>query len=341
MDATMSDNVYRSGQGAQRSPRFTVKETADYASLSADTAPILRLGHRVSALFEATSPFACAAARRLARHPYDDFVDRLQLTRFPSWLLSKLRGLWLLPRWVSFPLNTHTLSGRTHRHALSRLQVRHRHLVQGDARGQPLHRRSAGAGQFSVARDSSPSPESPWAGISWETGRRRWLDSPDGPDRGSIIIVVATDAPRAAPPTQADRPPRLSGRGTHGRDREQRFRRHLRRLLYGQRGIGGRPPDRGGHAAKQLTDQRALRGDGGGDGRSDHQRDGRCRNDGGPGRKSIRGAAARPATRDPRSLQPAAAIVVSTLSASLSDEHPEHPGILLVGIGHRALILRV
>ena len=61
--------------------------------------PFLRLGHRVSAVFEATCPFACAAARRLARHPIDDFVERLQLTRFPSWLLSKLRGVWLLPRW--------------------------------------------------------------------------------------------------------------------------------------------------------------------------------------------------------------------------------------------------
>ena len=28
----------------------------------------------------------------------DGFVDRLQPIRFPSWLLSKLRGLWLLPR---------------------------------------------------------------------------------------------------------------------------------------------------------------------------------------------------------------------------------------------------
>ena len=82
--------------------------------------PILGLGHRVSAVFEATCPFACAAARKLARHPIDDFVERLQLTRFPSWLLSKLRGLWLLPRWDSLTPTEHTCLIWTHGSAPAR-----------------------------------------------------------------------------------------------------------------------------------------------------------------------------------------------------------------------------
>ena len=45
--------------------------------------------------------------------PYDGFVDRLQTSQFPSWLLSKLRGVWLLPRWDSLPLNTPAFAGHT------------------------------------------------------------------------------------------------------------------------------------------------------------------------------------------------------------------------------------
>ena len=43
----------------------------------------------------------------------DGFVDRLQTIQFPSWLLSKLRGLWLLPRWDLLPLNTPAFAGHT------------------------------------------------------------------------------------------------------------------------------------------------------------------------------------------------------------------------------------
>jgi hypothetical protein len=48
--------------------------------------------------FGATRAFTSVAARRLAHHPEDGFVDGLQVIRFPSCLPSKLRGLWLLPR---------------------------------------------------------------------------------------------------------------------------------------------------------------------------------------------------------------------------------------------------
>lgn len=52
---------------------------------------------------EATSAFTLVAARSLACHPQSGVVDGLQLTRFPSWLPSKLRGLWFFPRWVYLP----------------------------------------------------------------------------------------------------------------------------------------------------------------------------------------------------------------------------------------------
>lgn len=38
-----------------------------------------------------------AQARFAHHHPMGGFVDGLQLTRLPSWLPSKLQGLWLLP----------------------------------------------------------------------------------------------------------------------------------------------------------------------------------------------------------------------------------------------------
>ena len=44
------------------------------------------------------------------------FVDRLQTIQFPSWLLSKLRGVWLLPRWDGLPLNTPAFAGHTKPH---------------------------------------------------------------------------------------------------------------------------------------------------------------------------------------------------------------------------------
>ena len=52
---------------------------------------------------EATCAFTLVAARQLACRPQSGFVDGLQLTRFPSWLPSKLRGFWFFPRWVYLP----------------------------------------------------------------------------------------------------------------------------------------------------------------------------------------------------------------------------------------------
>jgi len=40
-------------------------------------------------------------------------VDGLQFVRFPSWLPSKLRGFWLLPRWDCLPLDAPAFAGRT------------------------------------------------------------------------------------------------------------------------------------------------------------------------------------------------------------------------------------
>ena len=45
--------------------------------------------------------------------PYDGFVNGLQVIRFLSFLPSKLRGLWLLPRKDLLLLNTPALAGRT------------------------------------------------------------------------------------------------------------------------------------------------------------------------------------------------------------------------------------
>jgi hypothetical protein len=52
---------------------------------------------------EATCAFTPVAARQLACRPQSGFVDGLQLTRFPVWLPSKLRGFWFFPRWVCLP----------------------------------------------------------------------------------------------------------------------------------------------------------------------------------------------------------------------------------------------
>ena len=43
----------------------------------------------------------------------DGFVNRLQELQFPSFLLFKLRGLGLLPRWDSHPLVMPAFAGRT------------------------------------------------------------------------------------------------------------------------------------------------------------------------------------------------------------------------------------
>src|SRR3970040_830815 len=62
------------------------------------------LGPRIGSI-EATCAFTLVAARQLACRPQSGVVDGLQLIRFPSWLPSKLRGFWFLPRWVCLPLS--------------------------------------------------------------------------------------------------------------------------------------------------------------------------------------------------------------------------------------------
>src|SRR3990172_2372797 len=62
------------------------------------------LGPRIGSI-EATCAFTPVAARRLACRSHSGFVDGLQLIRFPSWLPSKLRGFWFLPRWGCLPLS--------------------------------------------------------------------------------------------------------------------------------------------------------------------------------------------------------------------------------------------
>ena len=44
----------------------------------------------------------------------DGFVNRLQDFQFPSFLLFKLRGFELLPRWDFHPLFMPAFAGRTH-----------------------------------------------------------------------------------------------------------------------------------------------------------------------------------------------------------------------------------
>ena len=63
----------------------------------------------------------------VARSPSisDGFVNRLQDSQFPSFLLLKLRGFELLPRWDFHPLFMPAFAGRT----LTRTGFRRRELL--------------------------------------------------------------------------------------------------------------------------------------------------------------------------------------------------------------------
>lgn len=96
-------------------------------------------------------------------------------------------------------------------------------------------------------------------------------------EAGSIIAVVATDAPPASSPVEADRHPCGPRRGPERRHGRQRLGRHLRRVLDRQcEGRLGRNGDEGGHAA-QPEDGRPLHRHRPGHRRSDHQRPARGR----------------------------------------------------------------
>ncbi|MEZ5229589.1 MAG: P1 family peptidase [Acidimicrobiales bacterium] len=100
--------------------------------------------------------------------------------------------------------------GRRHRHDLPRVQGRHRHVVTGGSgRCQQLHRRRARPGQLRQPGASSPRRSANRCGA-----RRQLVPLPTDPrtaDAGSIIIIVATDAPLLA-----DQCRRLARRATVG-----------------------------------------------------------------------------------------------------------------------------
>ena len=62
--------------------------------------------------FEASCAFTFVAARRLAHHPEDGFVDRLSGLGFPPPLLSKLQGSGFYPGELS-SLNAPAFAGHT------------------------------------------------------------------------------------------------------------------------------------------------------------------------------------------------------------------------------------
>ena len=121
---------------------------------------------------------------------------------------------------------------RRHRHDLPRVQGRHRHGVARRADGgRELYGRRAGAGELWRART---------AARRWRAGRardrpgRRAVASRPAARCGSIIVVLATDAPLL--PIQCQR---LARRATTGprlgrRHRLQQQRRHLPRLRHRQ-----------------------------------------------------------------------------------------------------------
>ncbi len=77
------------------------------------------LGFRGFKVFEATYAFTFVTARWLAHRPKDGFVSRLQIIGFPSDLLLKLQGCWLLPWWDWLPLKIPAFAGHTSRYVFS------------------------------------------------------------------------------------------------------------------------------------------------------------------------------------------------------------------------------
>lgn len=88
------------------------------------------LGLRISIFSRLSRCSLLVSARWLARRPYDGFVDGLQVIRFPSCLPSTLRGLWLLPRWDSHPLDAQALLWSHARPMKALLSAERGHLLR-------------------------------------------------------------------------------------------------------------------------------------------------------------------------------------------------------------------
>ena len=112
------------------------------------------LGPRIGSI-EATCAFTSVAARQLACRSHSGFVDGLQLIRFPSWLPSKLRGFWFLPRWVYLPLSvlafwSYKLT-KPGQNGASQLISSVRRTVAGSAGGEGV--RAPGGGRSNASRE--------------------------------------------------------------------------------------------------------------------------------------------------------------------------------------------
>ena len=158
-------------------------------------------------------------------------------------------------------------------------------------------------------------PSRPWLSelppCAASARRRLGADPPSPRDEGagSIIIVVATDAPLLPHQLERIAQARRAGRGTGGRSGGERLRRHLSRLLHGQPGGRRRHRPCRAHHAAQRPDQRPLRGHGAGHGRGDHQRDAGGGDHDGGGQRAVVRASARPAAGSPAEVQPAGALI--------------------------------
>ena len=206
--------------------------------------------------------------------------------------------------------------GRRHRDDLPRLQGRHRHGLARARRRRTAATRSACWSRPTTAGGAS----SRIAGVPGRRGdprpdalpRRSPASSPASASRpaqpprprhlrregqGSIIVVVATDAPLLPHQLKRVATRAVARHRPHGRPRQQQLGRHLRGVLDRE---PGRRRQQGQHArrdAAQRQHQRALRRHGPGDRGGDPERAARRRDDDGPGRRARDGTPARPVAR--------------------------------------------
>ena len=193
---------------------------------------------------------------------------------------------------------------RRHRHDLLRLQGRHRHrLAQADRR-RTAATPSACWCSATTAR-AQPAAHRRRPGRPGDRQDRMPSRKPDA-EHGSIIIVVATDAPLL--PHQLKRLARRVplGLGRDGQRRGQRLGRHLHRVLHRQPRAPARPT--GTAQLTMLPNERmdplfeaTVAGDRGGD----RQRDGRRGDMTGIDGHHVRRAAARRAAQGARQVPPA------------------------------------
>ena len=138
---------------------------------------------------------------------------------------------------------------RWNRDDLLWIQGRHRDFIaQAVGRGRRLYSRRPGAVQL---RTASAAPDRRRTPVGKEIpGQVPYASniSPAGQELGSIIIIVATDAPLLPQSAQAAGPPRHHGTGENRVHLRQRFRRSVPRFLYRQRrrrcGKAGKIPSR-------------------------------------------------------------------------------------------------